>query len=54
MDVILNENIVPISNRGASIPVEIATVIDIALQKRVSDRYDDAGSFLHAMILSEY
>jgi serine/threonine protein kinase len=49
MDVILNEEIIQLSKRDLSISSEIASVLDLALQKRVSGRYSDAESFLHAL-----
>lgn len=48
MDVILNENIIQLSQRDSSISTEITSILDLALQKRTSDRYTDATFFLEA------
>ena len=49
MDVILNEEIKALSKRDSLVPTEIESILDLALQKRVSDRYLDATSFLQAL-----
>ncbi len=49
MDVILNDDVVPIRKRVAAIPKPLANVIDRAVTKKHKDRYPDAGALLHAL-----
>jgi serine/threonine protein kinase len=49
MDVILNDDVVPIRKRLASIPKPLAAVIDRAVTKKHKDRYPDAGELLAAL-----
>jgi pSer/pThr/pTyr-binding forkhead associated (FHA) protein len=49
LDIILNENIVPIQKRDASIPKPMSNVIDKAVAKRQKHRFTDAKEFLDAL-----
>jgi len=49
IDIILNEDVVPIRQRDASIPKPLATVIDKATAKRHKNRFGDATEFLEAI-----
>jgi hypothetical protein len=49
LDVILNENIIPIRSRDPSIPTEIAEIIDHAVQNDPANRYQHAGEMLSAL-----
>jgi len=49
MDVILNDDVVPIRKRLAAIPKHLAAAIDRAVTKKHKDRYSDAGSLLLAL-----
>jgi serine/threonine protein kinase len=49
LDIILNENVVPIQKRDASIPKPLANVIDKAVAKRQKNRFTDAKEFRDAL-----
>jgi len=49
MDVILNDDVVPIRKRIASIPKPLAATIDRAVTKKHKDRFPDAGELLKAL-----
>jgi eukaryotic-like serine/threonine-protein kinase len=49
MDVILNDDVVPIRKRNPSLPRPLATAIDRAVTKKHKDRYPGAGEFLKAL-----
>ncbi|TSA31658.1 MAG: FHA domain-containing protein [Verrucomicrobiaceae bacterium] len=49
MDVILNDDVVPIRKRLATIPKPLAIVIDRAVTKKHKDRYSDAAELLKAL-----
>jgi len=49
MDVILNDDVVPIRKRLASLPKPLAVAIDRAVTKKHKDRFLDAGEFLAAL-----
>ena len=49
MDVILNDDVIPIRKRGHSIPKPLAAAIDRAVTKKHKDRFLDAGEFLAAL-----
>lgn len=49
LDVILNGDIIPIRQRDASIPAEIAEIIDHAVKNDPADRYQHAGEMLSAL-----
>lgn len=49
MDVILNDDVVPIRKRLAAIPKPLAAAIDRAVTKKHKDRYLDAGEMLRAL-----
>jgi serine/threonine-protein kinase len=49
MDVILNDDVIPIRKRLAAIPKPPAAVIDRAVTKKHKDRFLDAGEFLAAL-----
>ncbi len=49
IDIILNENVVPIRDRDASIPRPLADVLDKAVAKRHKNRFENAGAFLHQL-----
>ena len=48
IDVILNEDVVPIRTRDKALPTSLAAVIDKALAKKAKERYQTAGEFLSA------
>jgi len=48
IDVILNENVVPIRSRRSAILKPLAAVIDQAVTKKHKDRYRDVGELLAA------
>lgn len=49
MDVILNDDVVPIRKRVSAIPKTLASAIDRAVVKKHKDRYRDAGELLKAL-----
>jgi serine/threonine protein kinase len=49
MDVILNDDVVPIRKRVAAIPKPLAAAIDRAVTKKHKDRYSDASEILAAI-----
>ena len=49
IDVILNEDVVPIRKRDKSLPASLAGVLDKALAKQAKDRFQNASEFLHAL-----
>lgn len=49
IDVILNDNIVPIRKRDKSLPTAFADVLDNALAKEVRERYRTAAEMLEAL-----
>jgi serine/threonine protein kinase len=49
IDVILNDDIVPIRNRDKSVPAALAGVLDKALAKEVKKRYQTAAEMLEAL-----
>jgi hypothetical protein len=49
MDVILNDDVIPIRKRLAAIPKGLASAIDRAVTKKHKDRFLDAGEFLAAL-----
>ena len=51
MDVILNDDVVPIRKRAPTIPRTLASFIDRAVTKKHKDRYLDAGELLKALNL---
>lgn len=51
MDVILNDDVVPIRKRAPTIPRTLASFIDRAVTKKPKDRYLDAGDLLKALNL---
>jgi serine/threonine protein kinase len=46
IDVILNDDIVPIRRRDRTIPRNLCAALDKALEKRVRDRYQTAAEML--------
>lgn len=49
IDVILNEQIVPLCQRDSSLPAQLAAVLEKALAVRTKDRFQDAAEMLAAM-----
>jgi pSer/pThr/pTyr-binding forkhead associated (FHA) protein len=49
IDIILNEDVVPIRTRDSSIPKPLAGVIDKAVSKRAKQRFADATEFVEAL-----
>ena len=49
IDVILNEDAVPVRKRDKVIPSKLAAVLDKALAKKVKDRYQTAGEMRAAL-----
>jgi len=49
MDVILNDEVISIQNRNASIPQNIAEAIDRAVKKKHEERFQEAGELLLAI-----
>lgn len=49
IDVILNEDVVPIRKRDATLPKTLADALDKALAKKTRDRFQDAAEFLCAI-----
>lgn len=49
MDVILNEDVVPVRNRMSALPKTIAAAIDRAVVKKIKDRFPDAACLLRAL-----
>jgi len=49
MDVILNDEVVPIRKRVSSISKPLSAAIDRAVKKKHKDRYSDAGELLRAL-----
>jgi eukaryotic-like serine/threonine-protein kinase len=49
IDVILNDNIVPIRERDTTLPKNLCAVLDNALEKKAKDRYQTAAEMLVAM-----
>jgi serine/threonine protein kinase len=52
IDIILNDNVVPIRDRDETIPRPLAEVLDKALAKRHINRFENAGTFLHELTLA--
>lgn len=52
VDVILNEDVVPIRKRDQSLPVQLAAALDKALEKKAKDRFQTASDLLAAMNLA--
>jgi hypothetical protein len=50
IDIILNENVIPIRERDASVPKPLATVIDKAVAKRHKNRFQDATELSSALL----
>ena len=46
MDVILNDDVIPIRKRVPSVPKALAAGIDRAVTKENNTRYIDAGAFM--------
>ena len=49
IDVILNDDVVPIRQRNASVPKEMASVLEKSLTKKIKDRYQTASEMLAAL-----
>ena len=49
IDVILNDDIVPIRKRDKTIPKSLCAVLDKALEKKARDRFQTAAEMLAAM-----
>jgi serine/threonine protein kinase len=49
IDVILNDDIVPIGQRDKTLPKNLCAVLDKALEKKAKDRYQTAAEMLVAM-----
>jgi hypothetical protein len=49
IDVILNDDIVPIGQRDKTIPKNLCAVLGKALEKKANDRYQTAAEMLVAM-----
>ncbi len=49
IDVILNDDVVPIRQRDKTLPKNLCAVLDNALEKKVKDRYQTAAEMLVAM-----
>ena len=49
IDVILNEDVVPLRKRDKSLPVPLSDVIDKALAKKAKERFQTATEFLRAL-----
>ena len=49
IDIILNEDVIPIRNREAAIPKTLASVIDKAVAKRHKNRFGDAKELFEAL-----
>jgi hypothetical protein len=49
IDVILNEDVVPIRKRDKTLPTPLATVLDKALARKTKDRYQSASELLAAL-----
>jgi serine/threonine protein kinase len=49
IDVILNDDVVPIRQRDASVPKEMASVLEKSLTKKIKDRYQTASEMLAAL-----
>jgi len=49
IDVILNEEVVPIRKRDKSVPKSLAGILDRALAKKAKDRFQNASEFLAAI-----
>ena len=49
IDVILNDDIVPIGQRDKTLPKNLCAVLDKALEKKAKDRYQTAAEMLAAM-----
>jgi pSer/pThr/pTyr-binding forkhead associated (FHA) protein len=52
IDVILNEDVVPLRKRDKSLPAALADVLDKALAKKTKDRFQTAAELLRAMNLA--
>jgi serine/threonine protein kinase len=52
IDIILNDNVIPIRDRDETIPRPLAEVLDKALAKRHINRFENAGTFLHELTLA--
>jgi hypothetical protein len=48
IDVILNEDVIPIRERDKSLPASLSAVLDKALAKKAKERFQTAGEFLSA------
>lgn len=49
IDIILNDDIIPIGRRDKSIPRKLGDVLDKALAKKIKDRFQTAVEFSHAL-----
>ena len=49
IDVILNEDVMPIRKRDKTLPAPLAAVLDKALAKKTKDRFQTASEFLQAL-----
>jgi eukaryotic-like serine/threonine-protein kinase len=49
IDIILNDNIVPIWQRDKTLPINLCAVLDNALEKKAKDRYQTAAEMLAAI-----
>lgn len=49
MDVILNDEVLPILNRGINIPTAVAQFLDKAVAKKAKDRFLDAAEMRTAV-----
>ena len=49
IDVILNEDVVPIRKRDKTLPAPLAAVLDKALAKKSKERFQTASEFLQAL-----
>jgi hypothetical protein len=49
IDVILNDDIVPIRQRDKTLPKNLCAVLDNALEKKAKDRYQTAAEMLAAI-----
>ena len=49
IDVILNEQIIPLRQRDSTLPAAFAAVLEKALAVKTKDRFQDAGEMLAAM-----
>jgi len=49
IDVILNEEVIPVRKRDRSLSASLSAVLDKALAKKAKDRYQTASELLGAM-----